>query len=295
MGRSALVEILRIGMQAAAGLAAAHAQGLVHRDVKPANILLADGVERVKLTDFGLARAADDASLTKTGIIAGTPQYMSPEQARGESVDQRSDLFSLGSVLYAMSYRPCAVPGRNELRRAATRHGRRAQTDPRDQSRDPRMAMPDHRQAHVEAARRPFRVSPRGRQIAGGMSRSRPATDCRATASFTRASIQRAAAFLPISRRTSGVIVMIAAIGLGCSGWFFGRRRRALTRASLRSHCRCRGCPAPQPAESQPKAREPSCQDAVTGILRPVITTGAIERQDDRVLGGWQTDRRCEW
>ena len=85
-----------------AGLAAAHAQGLVHRDVKPANILLADGVERVKLTDFGLARAADDASLTKTGVIAGTPQYMSPEQARGEAVDQRSDLFSLGSVLYAM-------------------------------------------------------------------------------------------------------------------------------------------------------------------------------------------------
>jgi serine/threonine-protein kinase len=101
-GPLALVEILRVGMQAAAGLAAAHAQGLVHRDVKPANILLADGVERVKLTDFGLARAADDASLTKTGIIAGTPQYMSPKQARGESVDQRSDLFSLGSVLYAM-------------------------------------------------------------------------------------------------------------------------------------------------------------------------------------------------
>ena len=101
-GPLALVEILRIGTQVAAGLAAAHAQWLVHRDVKPANILLADGVERVKLTDFGLARAADDASLTKTGVIAGTPQYMSPEQARGDSVDQRSDLFSLGSVLYAM-------------------------------------------------------------------------------------------------------------------------------------------------------------------------------------------------
>lgn len=101
-GPLAVVEILRVGMQAAAGLTAAHAQGLVHRDVKPANILLADGVERVKLTDFGLARAADDASLTRTGIIAGTPQYMSPEQARGESVDQRSDLFALGSVLYTM-------------------------------------------------------------------------------------------------------------------------------------------------------------------------------------------------
>ncbi|MGA2066699.1 MAG: protein kinase [Thermoguttaceae bacterium] len=101
-GRLELKETLRIGMQVAAGLAAAHEQGLVHRDVKPANILLEKGVERAVITDFGLARAADDASLTKTGIIAGTPQYMSPEQARGESVDQRSDLFSLGSVLYAM-------------------------------------------------------------------------------------------------------------------------------------------------------------------------------------------------
>ena len=97
-----LNEILRIGMQIAAGLAAAHAQGLVHRDIKPGNILLDEGVERVTITDFGLARAADDASLTRSGVIAGTPQYMSPEQARGEPLDGRSDLFSLGSVLYAM-------------------------------------------------------------------------------------------------------------------------------------------------------------------------------------------------
>ncbi len=95
-------EILRIGMQAASGLAAAHAQGLVHRDIKPANILLEDGVERVLLTDFGLARAADDASLTQSGVIAGTPPYMAPEQARGQAVDHRADLFSLGSTLYAM-------------------------------------------------------------------------------------------------------------------------------------------------------------------------------------------------
>jgi hypothetical protein len=96
-------EILRIGIQAAAGLAAAHAQGVIHRDVKPANILLENGVERTLLTDFGLARAADDATLTHSGVVAGTPHYMSPEQASGEPADARSDLFSLGSVLYFMA------------------------------------------------------------------------------------------------------------------------------------------------------------------------------------------------
>src|SRR5262249_39025052 len=90
-------EIVRIGRQIGEGLAAAHAGGLIHRDIKPANILLDRGEGRrtrgeeetpapltVKLTDFGLARAADDASLTQSGTVAGTPLYMAPEQARGE-------------------------------------------------------------------------------------------------------------------------------------------------------------------------------------------------------------------
>ncbi len=102
VGPLGLPEILRIGLQTAEGLAAAHKQGLVHRDVKPANILLDNGVERVKLTDFGLARTMDEASMTQSGVIAGSPQYMAPEQAAGEAVDHRADLFSLGSVLYAM-------------------------------------------------------------------------------------------------------------------------------------------------------------------------------------------------
>ena len=102
-GSLPILDVLRISLQVARGLAAAHAQGLVHRDVKPANILLEPGVERVMLTDFGLARAVDDATLTRSGLIAGTPHYMSPEQARGDAVDTRSDMFSLGSVLYAMS------------------------------------------------------------------------------------------------------------------------------------------------------------------------------------------------
>ncbi len=100
-GALPLADVLRIGAQIAAGLAAAHDSGLVHRDIKPANILLDQGVERLVITDFGLARAADDASMTRTGVIAGTPQFMSPEQARGEAIDARSDLFSLGSLLYA--------------------------------------------------------------------------------------------------------------------------------------------------------------------------------------------------
>jgi hypothetical protein len=96
-------EVLRIGRQIAEGLAAAHVTGLIHRDVKPANVMIESGPQaRVKLTDFGLARAADDASISHSGVVAGTPMYMAPEQARGEALDHRADLFSLGSVLYVM-------------------------------------------------------------------------------------------------------------------------------------------------------------------------------------------------
>lgn len=106
-GCLSLREVLRIGIQVAGGLAAAHEQGLIHRDVKPANILMETGIDRVVLTDFGLARAVDDIRLTQSDTLLGTPQYMSPEQAADQPIDYRSDLFSLGSVLYeAISGRP---------------------------------------------------------------------------------------------------------------------------------------------------------------------------------------------
>lgn len=101
-------EAMLIGKQVAEGLLAAHEKGLVHRDIKPANIWLeADertkAFRRVKLLDFGLARMLEtNQKLTNAGMIVGTPQYMSPEQASGTPVDCRSDLFSLGTVLYVM-------------------------------------------------------------------------------------------------------------------------------------------------------------------------------------------------
>ncbi len=131
-GPLAVDEVVRIGLQTAQGLAAAHAQGLIHRDITPANILLqkdftAESAEeerneeeslsfsssalsalsavksfQVKITDFGLARMVDDVGLTQNGVVAGTPEYMAPEQARGEPIDIRADLFSLGSVLYVL-------------------------------------------------------------------------------------------------------------------------------------------------------------------------------------------------
>jgi serine/threonine protein kinase/pimeloyl-ACP methyl ester carboxylesterase len=101
-GRLPLVEVLDYALQITAGLAHAHAAGVVHRDIKPANVVVTVG-GLVKVLDFGIAKLTDaGASLTRTGAVLGTVAYMSPEQSRGEPVDPRSDLWSLGVVLYEM-------------------------------------------------------------------------------------------------------------------------------------------------------------------------------------------------
>lgn len=116
--------MLVLATQIAKGLSAAHSQGLVHRDVKPSNVLISTGTERAVITDFGLARTADDASLTSAGVLAGTPSFMSPEQARGEEVDQKSDIFSLGSLLFAMAVgrSPCEAESGSEAIRLVARN-----------------------------------------------------------------------------------------------------------------------------------------------------------------------------
>jgi predicted Ser/Thr protein kinase len=106
VGSFPLSQVLRIGKEIAYGLSAAHARGLVHRDIKPSNLWLEAPTGRVKILDFGLARLnsdtrnSDTRQVSQPGLIVGTPAFMAPEQARGEAVDWRADLFSLGCVLY---------------------------------------------------------------------------------------------------------------------------------------------------------------------------------------------------
>jgi serine/threonine protein kinase len=108
-GKLRLPEVIRIGRQAAEGLAAAHQRGLIHRDIKPANIFLekvaGKPLPRVKILDFGLARQVQGGAsgMTQAGLVIGTPGYMAPEQARSQPLDHRCDLFSLGCIIHHMA------------------------------------------------------------------------------------------------------------------------------------------------------------------------------------------------
>src|SRR5579863_1674241 len=122
-GPIATDELLDFGIQTSDALAAAHAKGIIHRDIKPGNMFIV-GHGRIKLLDFGLAKVcsphvaehqSDEEALTLDGVIPGTTSYMSPEQVRGEDIDARSDLFSLGVVLYEMAAGQKPFVGKNRV------------------------------------------------------------------------------------------------------------------------------------------------------------------------------------
>ena len=128
-GRLPWTEAFALGEQVARALAAAHANRLVHRDVKPGNILLGPG-DRAKMTDFGIAKAAASATLTRTGMVLGSANYVAPEQATGENVGPAADQYSLGCVLFEAVTGQTPYTGKNPVT-IATQHVSAPVPDPR--------------------------------------------------------------------------------------------------------------------------------------------------------------------
>lgn len=278
-------DVLRLGAQIARGLAAAHAQGLIHRDVKPANILLEDGTGSAKITDFGLARAIDDAGLTRAHAVAGTPEYMAPEQTGPGSVDHRADLFSLGSVLYAMcTGRPpfCAEGSLAVLQCV------REQTPPsvcrirpdipealmhiveKLHRKDP--ALRYHSAAEVAAALEGLWGNPRA-ALGDGTAKASPAVAHRASPCGSGRKRNRAGRLVLVAS-------LLVAISFGVSEvtGFSGVFGKAVTLLGLQA-------PAPSGAEAtQPPVAEPSREPVRVQVLPPdALLREAIQAEKDKL------------
>jgi serine/threonine-protein kinase len=219
-GRLPLAEALGLLGQVAAALDHAHANGVVHRDVKPANVMI-EPTGHVKVMDFGIAKLEAGANLTSTGLIMGTPYYMSPEQARGEKVDGRSDLFSLGCVLYE------CLAGRRPFE-AETVSGILVKI--LTESPPPLGSLPQGVPPGVEAVlARAMAKEPSARYATGAAMID--ALRAAETSEAASASVPVPAAATPTARPSRRVLGGVAAIAalllLAALGWLVGRPRPA--------------------------------------------------------------------
>src|SRR3954463_9815057 len=154
-GPAPVTTALELGIQMARALSFAHQQGLVHRDVKPQNVLL-NGAGEAKVTDFGIARSLDvQHGMTQTGTVLGTSDYIAPEQAQGQRVDEQTDVYSLGIVLYELLTNEVPFPGENFVA-VAMRHINEEPPSIRDKRPDvsPRLEAAVHRAMAKDAADR---------------------------------------------------------------------------------------------------------------------------------------------
>lgn len=223
-GRLAVGDVLRIGREAAEGLAAAHQRGLIHRDVKPANVWLEGDAGRVKILDFGLARAAtEDAHLTQTGAIVGTPGFMAPEQVGGHPVDARADLFGLGCLLYRLATGALPFQGPDTISTLVAV----SEDTPRPPG-EVNPALPPAVCALVVRllAKRPDDRPPSARAVAEeirAIERGQVPSGAPATPPRRPGGLLRLAAMTGLSRRVGLPVAAVVLLGLvGLGGWLFG-------------------------------------------------------------------------
>ena len=220
-GPAPVVTALELGMQVARGLAFAHQQGLVHRDVKPQNVLL-NGDGQAKVTDFGIARSLDvQHGLTQTGTVLGTSDYIAPEQAQGQRVDEHTDVYSLGCVLYELLTEQVPFPGENFVA-VAMRHINEPPPPIRDKRPDvpPRLEAAIHRAMAKDPADRFATMSDFCRELEA----------CLAELQGTRVVAPAAAPARPGRRRQSlawpVVLTLVALIAVGAAvGWLLLHHR----------------------------------------------------------------------
>ena len=282
-GRLPLDEATAYAIEIGRGLAAAHAARLVHRDVKPQNVLI-DAEGRAKITDFGIARSLESSGLTATGRVLGTTDYVSPEQAMGREVDARTDVYSLGIVLYEMLTGD--VPFNAE-----TQVGRRDEARQRGGARTCSCCRPDASAALASAVERATAKDPVDRypdmieflrDLEGALevevSRAGRSTG---EATTVLDSVPRKRRRLLTRRRISwvGALLLIAVGGGGDPG----RRAEPETTGPRRSRT---------PSRTRPRSRS----SAPTTSIRPPATTPRTRRPPDDAIDddardtGWQTE-----